>query len=190
MATEITESDRVRFWAKVDRNGPTLPGMQTPCWLWTAGTFPGGYGQFRVGRKTHRAQRIAFLLAGGVFTDSKPQANHQCRNPPCCNPSHIYAGDHQQSMDDMVRDGTAARVRGDANGARTRPEKRPRGDANGMRTHPEKRPRGEKNGNVKLTDKQCAYIRSSSLSQPAIARELGVSQQHISRIRNKKYRNT
>ena len=25
-----------RFWEKVDKDGPTMPGMETQCWVWTA----------------------------------------------------------------------------------------------------------------------------------------------------------
>ncbi len=105
----LTESDRVRFWKKVDRNGPTMPGMTTPCWLWTAAKFTVGYGAFKLGGKQHGSHRIAFLLGGGVLTEANPQANHRCRNRACCNPDHVYAGDHQQNMDDMAQDGTLPR---------------------------------------------------------------------------------
>lgn len=157
----IIESDRIRFWAKVNRHGPVMPEMETPCWLWTAGKDHDlGYGRFRLHGKQQRAHRIAFVLSGGVFTEAKPQANHRCHNRVCCNPDHMYAGNQLENVRDMVEAGTLSRAR------------------------------GEKNGSAKLTDAQCDYIRSSLLSQTAIARELGVNQSQISLIRNGKSRNS
>jgi len=147
--------------------------MDTPCWPWTA-SKRGGYGAFSLHGKIYLAHRIAFLIGGGVFTESKPQANHRCGNKVCCNPHHLYAGDQQENVRDMDNHGTRVTSRGDNNGARI---------------HPEKLTRGERLWNCKLTDAQCAYIRTSPLSQTAIARELGVSQSHISRIRSSKLRN-
>ena len=36
-----------RFWKKVDKNGPTLPHMETECWLWTGATN-GKYGRIAI----------------------------------------------------------------------------------------------------------------------------------------------
>lgn len=32
-------------------------------------------------------------------------ALHTCDNPPCCNPRHLYEGDHQDNHNDMDRRG-------------------------------------------------------------------------------------
>ena len=54
-----------RFWSKVDRNGPTMDGVDTRCWMWTGGKDPSGYGKFYWEGRTMGAHRAAFLLAYG-----------------------------------------------------------------------------------------------------------------------------
>lgn len=105
----LTESDTTRFWQKVDRNGPTMPGMETPCWVWTAARFSVGYGAFKIRGGQFGAHRVACLISGRTFSDARPHALHRCRNRACCNPDHLYSGDHQQNMDDMGRDGMVPR---------------------------------------------------------------------------------
>lgn len=97
-----------RFWAKVDRNGPIHPVLQTACWLWTGARLVSGYGVFTSGpRKSHefkRAHRVAYSLTYGFIPEGM-EVCHRCDNPPCCNPSHLFAGSHQDNVDDMVSKG-------------------------------------------------------------------------------------
>ncbi len=84
-----------RFWPKVDRSGG-----HDACWEWQAGRFPSGYGVFSAGssRKSVRAHRMAWELTYG---DPGPAlVLHKCDNRPCCNPRHLYLGDHTQNMKD------------------------------------------------------------------------------------------
>lgn len=77
-----------RFWSKVDRDGP-VPDYRPdlgPCWLWTAATYPGGYGSF-AGTPT-RAHRWAYENVIGPIPDGL-HLDHLCRIPPCVNPSHL-----------------------------------------------------------------------------------------------------
>lgn len=165
----LTESDKARFWAKVDRNGPTMPHMDSPCWEWTAFRLKEGYGRFGLSDgKIHLAHRIAFVLAAEVFPEGKANCLHRCDNPPCCNPDHLFAGDGKDNTTDMMSKGRGI--------SRC-------GDASGSRLHPEKRPRGESHKSAKLTNAQCAFIKSSPLSGRALGRELGVSGEQINRIR-------
>lgn len=75
-----------RFWSKVD------VGMPAECWPWRGASTPAGYGQFRVysnGESTHfMAYRLAYELLIGPFPEGL-QPDHLCKNPPCCNPSHL-----------------------------------------------------------------------------------------------------
>lgn len=78
----MTDEQAERFWSRIEVNQPS------GCWEWTAGTFTGGYGQFRIGDRTWQAHRIAYStlihpIPEGMVTD------HLCRNPRCCNPDHL-----------------------------------------------------------------------------------------------------
>lgn len=69
-----------RFWSKVRPEGD--------CWVWTASTRNGGYGQFRIDGRVKVAHRLAFEelrdeIPGGLVLD------HLCRNRKCVNPDHL-----------------------------------------------------------------------------------------------------
>lgn len=92
-----------RFWAKVDRDGP-VPGHRPelgPCWVWTAGKFRKGYGQFQLNGRPHHASRVALEIASGPIPVGKC-ALHRCDNPPCVNPAHLWLGTHTDNMRDAA----------------------------------------------------------------------------------------
>lgn len=129
-----------RFWSKVDCSGE--------CWIYTGPRRGGfGHGAFTIGDKTCAAHRIAWQLIKGPIPAGK-QLNHKCNNPPCCriHPDHVYAGTHQENMDDKVRSGRQAR--GETHGSKTHPERIARGDRHSSRTHPERVARGNRHGSV------------------------------------------
>jgi hypothetical protein len=74
-----------RFWAKVDRRGPS------ECWEWTASRNR-GYGQFGLPwrKSPARAHRISYELAKGPIPAGLV-IDHLCSNPPCVNPAHLEA---------------------------------------------------------------------------------------------------
>jgi len=77
-----------RFWAKVNKAGPTPPRRPElgPCWIWTAGLAE-GYGQFRY-PGGHSAYRYAYELLVGPVPEGL-QLDHLCRNRACVNPAHL-----------------------------------------------------------------------------------------------------
>lgn len=94
------------FWKKVRRSG------SDECWAW------GGYGNSdRRGRASYGrldifgvqgvyAHRVAYFLTyPGEIALKRPDGGlfvlHKCDNPSCCNPRHLYLGEHEENMRDM-----------------------------------------------------------------------------------------
>ena len=96
-----------RFWAKVDRDGPILPGWTAPpgvdpkCWEWTGARDSNGYGHFRLpgsprGVGVVSAHCFAWELAHGPMPgDSEP--DHLCKNRGCVNPAHLELVPHREN---------------------------------------------------------------------------------------------
>lgn len=104
-ATRKTTPAHVRFWAKVDKSaGPH------GCWPWLAAINTAGYGAFHpTKRETVGAHRWALSQALGRPLGPGEFACHRCDNPLCVNPSHLFAGTHDDNMLDMVAKGRSAR---------------------------------------------------------------------------------
>ena len=142
-----------RFWAKVDRSGDG-------CWEWQAATSR-GYGSFNDPTfPTHRAHRIAYLLANDTI-DPNLDVCHECDNPLCCRPSHLWQGTRAENNRDMA-------AKGRANGG-----------------HPGKY--GTAATKHKLTEEQAAAILSRKRaggSTKLLAIEYGVSTTVVKKIAN------
>jgi hypothetical protein len=141
-----------RFWSKVRKVDPS------DCWEWQ-GCLKGsgrGYGSIALGSRMVRAHRVALSLALGRELLDTEHALHRCDNTRCCNPNHLYAGDHSQNMRD-----TAERHR-----------RRPM--------------RGAQNPRAKLTDDDVRTIRASNSPLRVMAEQFGVDQSLISLIRLRK----
>lgn len=98
---------RSRFEAKIDRNGPVMPGMTTPCHLWTGNRSDRGYGQVKVNGRTRRATHIALGLAGRPLPTGLV-ACHRCDNPPCVREDHLFHGTSTENVRDSVSKGRHA----------------------------------------------------------------------------------
>jgi hypothetical protein len=92
-----------RFWARVNKNGPIMENMDTPCWIWE-GTIVGGYGQLRVNKKQTVASRFAYMIEYGEI-DEELVICHHCDNPPCVRVGHLFSGTNQDNIDDMMQKG-------------------------------------------------------------------------------------
>lgn len=102
-----------RFWSRVK-----LPDMigTNECWEWMGSRSANGYGRFnpKHGAKC-LAHRFMYELVIGPIPDGMFVC-HSCDNPPCCNPSHLFAGTPQDNMDDMENKGR--RVSPDMSGSK------------------------------------------------------------------------
>lgn len=106
-ATKLDESsvvfqlDTEKFWSRVQRGDPD------ECWPWSGSKQKSGYGDLRFQRKLLRAHRVAFILINGAIAKSD-QVLHECDNPPCCNPNHLFVGNPKINSDDKIRKGRHA----------------------------------------------------------------------------------
>lgn len=153
----------IRFWNRVNKDGPVRPHMTTPCWLWTR-ALSHGYGVLRWGDRNRPAHWVAYTLSVGVVADGL-DVMHECDNPACCRPDHLRVGTRAQNMRDASARG---RLRvGDDHHARKHPERLARVG-----------PRGEANRHAKLTENSVTEIRSSRSageSAASLARRYNVS---------------
>jgi hypothetical protein len=78
-----------RFWKKVNKGGPD------ECWLWTASTMKGGYGQLNINKKSEPAHRLSYLFNGGGDVRGR-HIYHICENTGCVNPAHLVALTHEE----------------------------------------------------------------------------------------------
>jgi hypothetical protein len=110
----VLDAERLkRFWAKVDKNGPTLRPELGPCWVWTAARMRNGYGYFaaeRVGgrNKMKYAHRVAWELEHGPI-GAGLCVMHRCDNPACVRADHLTTGTQRDNLADMVRKGREPR---------------------------------------------------------------------------------
>lgn len=143
-----------RFWAKVDRRGPT------ECWPWTANVDTRGYGRFQLNGRSRRAHRVSYELSAGPIPEGM-HVCHRCDNPLCVNPGHLFLGRDEDNVADKVAKNRQAR--GSSIGAKLS---------------------GDLGGAAKLTWADVRSIRAAAVStlQAALATRFGVSKSAISLI--------
>jgi hypothetical protein len=156
--------------------------MSGKCWLWNGYRSPKGYGTFGILGRGILAHRLFYQIAFGPIPQTVLVC-HKCDNPSCVRPSHLYAGDHQTNLSDMVDRGRSCK--GDRHYLRKDPSKIIRGDAHYIRKHPEKIRNGERHHNARLRKEDVIRMRemySSGSSTSDLSKEFGVGIQHVWQI--------
>lgn len=102
-----------RFWNKVEM----IPFH--PCWEWVGSKDKiWGYGMIGGGLRTSKnqaAHRYSWELHNNAKIPEGLIICHNCDNPGCVNPAHLFLGTHTDNMRDMVNKGREADNRGDKN---------------------------------------------------------------------------
>lgn len=124
------------------------------CWIWIGGSEAIGYGKFgiRAGAVV-RAHRYSFELANGPIDDPEMCVCHKCDNRKCVRPDHLFLGTSAENQHDMRRKGRAAR--------------------------------GMKNPAARYSEATIRLVRhlgATGITQRAIAAQVGMSNQHVSRV--------
>ena len=149
-----------RFWAFVNK------GDDDECWLWTGSKNHKGYGLIRIDGKLFLSHRYSFVKHnpyGLSFDDIEGcVVCHECDNPACVNPAHLFVGTMKDNSIDMTIKGR----------------------------HGQTGSKGEKHWKAKLQDFHIREIRHAYLAggvtQKQLADEFGVSKTTIGEIvRNK-----
>lgn len=131
------------------------------CWNWLGHLSPRGYGRIKAGDRMIRAHRYSWMTENGRDIPEGMVVCHSCDNPKCVNPAHLFIGTVADNVADCVAKGRHAK-----------------GD---RLAHP--RAKGEKNGNSRLLANEVAEIRADTRPQRVIAKQFGVTQAAISKIK-------
>lgn len=100
---------KAMFWAKV-----AITADDEKCWLWTGRCIKGGYGQKSWNNKLETTHRISWMIAYGEIPDGL-FVLHKCDVRNCVNPKHLFLGNHQINMDDMVTKGRSGKGENNSN---------------------------------------------------------------------------
>lgn len=91
---------------------------ESGCHEFVGATNPDGYGNFWDEGICKKAHRFAWEAFFGPIPEGK-KVLHDCDNPPCCNPWHLYLGTDADNSRDKVERGRMSPTHGANNPAAT-----------------------------------------------------------------------
>lgn len=101
---EFTEELLAKARKRIERKAQIAP---TGCWEWPSST-PERYGQLCVNYFQDYTHRWSYRVYIGPIDDEF--VLHRCDNRQCCNPEHLFLGDHDANMADMSEKGRSPRA--------------------------------------------------------------------------------
>ena len=128
---------------------------ENECWEFKTGKSKNGYGTFRISPKQNMGAHRFAYLDKRGTIPLGLFVCHSCDNRLCCNPTHLWLGTPADNTADMIDKGRAAPAK------------------------------GELNNSAKLTSAQVLAIRADTRSQRTIAKDYGVHNSVISRIKRR-----
>lgn len=154
---QYTAKDIKRFWVKV-----AITADDEKCWEWQACKTSDRYGQIWMGHKIDLAHRVSWEIENGEIPNGL-WVLHECDNPACVNPKHLFLGTNQDNIIDKVNKGRQSK-----------------GEQHGIKI------RGEQQGSHKVTADKVKIIRQryaeGGITQMELAKEYGLKQPQISSI--------
>jgi len=128
------------------------------CWEWTGGKMSTDYGMFHpTPRESILAHRYAYEQHRGPIPAGQFVLHH-CDNRSCVNPRHLFCGDQQANVDDMINKG----------------RDRKRG------------PAGTRNHHARITEEIVRKIRASPATAKILAKRHGVSVSLIHAVKQRR----
>jgi hypothetical protein len=95
---------KLRFWEKVNKEGPIIRPELGPCWLWTGGVGGAlGYGRITDGDNVIQATHVAVYLETGKWPTD--EVCHKCDTALCVRYPHFFEGTHKENCEDMAQKG-------------------------------------------------------------------------------------
>lgn len=84
-----------------DKLSERLLESETGCWEFIGARTGAGYGAIWLNGKNRATHILAYELEKGAIPNGK-FVLHECDNPACCRPDHLFLGTHQDNKDDEV----------------------------------------------------------------------------------------
>ena len=176
---------RERFEEKIDRDGPVVSVELGPCWDWTAGASPRGYGVMGCpmpgdSRARRLATHVSLFFATGEWAEGR-YALHRCDRRICVRPDHLYWG--------TLRDNTQDMLRRERSSYHRYPELYSSEHRATLDKSSWDMARGSRNNRAKLTEEDVVAIKAqivAGMTDAAIAATCAVSRTAIASIRYKR----